>query len=166
MDFVTASSNLRARSYSIPEADKHTTRGIAGKIMPALVTTTALVAGLASLELLKLAQGKTEIEQYRYTFLHTHILYYTLRHFHIITYPPSKPKIHIHFYTIFTHSYLYIFNFPYTPKVHADTNPLSPFLWFHFISHTRAHTQQCVCKYGFALLWILGAGGPARRSHQ
>lgn len=42
--------NLRATVYSIETADRLKTKKIAGKIVPAIATTTAAVAGLVSLK--------------------------------------------------------------------------------------------------------------------
>lgn len=58
VDFVTATSNLRAVNYGIPVADRLTTKRIAGKIVPAIATTTAVVSGLACVELLKVMRER------------------------------------------------------------------------------------------------------------
>lgn len=65
IEFVTLASNFRAVNYSIETTDKFTTKKIAGKIIPAIATTTALVSGLVSMEIYKIMQEKTQIEDYR-----------------------------------------------------------------------------------------------------
>jgi len=67
MRVVAAASNLRAVNYDIVTADLYKSRGIAGKITPAIATTTAMVSAAICLELYKLIQKKP-IDQLRNTF--------------------------------------------------------------------------------------------------
>ena len=54
VDFVAAISNLRARNYAIPETSRHAVKMIAGKIIPAIATTTCAITGLVCLEFYKI----------------------------------------------------------------------------------------------------------------
>lgn len=69
VNFVTSASNSRATNYSIPIADRFKTKGIAGKIIPAIVTTTSLVSGLVMTEFVKVVQSFNEIEMYSNSFV-------------------------------------------------------------------------------------------------
>ena len=74
LDWVTSTSNLRALNYGIPIADKQQTKGIAGRIIPAIATTTSVVSGLIILELIKYILTKNnllenKVETYRSTFV-------------------------------------------------------------------------------------------------
>ncbi|MBZ3871803.1 Ubiquitin-like modifier-activating enzyme 6 [Sciurus carolinensis] len=68
IDFITAASNLRAKMYSIEPADRFKTKRIAGKIIPAIATSTAAVSGLVALEMIKVTGGYP-FEAYKNCFL-------------------------------------------------------------------------------------------------
>jgi ubiquitin-activating enzyme E1 len=53
IEWITAASNCRASNYGINNESIYTTKGIAGKIIPAVATTTATTVGLIAIELLK-----------------------------------------------------------------------------------------------------------------
>ncbi|KAL3617469.1 E1 ubiquitin-activating protein [Castilleja foliolosa] len=68
MDMIAGLANMRARNYSIPEVDKLKAKFIAGRIIPAIATSTAMATGLVCLELYKVLDGHHKIEDYRNTF--------------------------------------------------------------------------------------------------
>ncbi|KAM6387639.1 ubiquitin-like modifier-activating enzyme 7 [Pluvialis apricaria] len=84
MDFITAASNLRAENYGIPPANWLTSKRIAGRIVPAIITTTAAVAGLACLEVYKLVWGCRDLSCYRNSNL-------WLSEYRLIRVQPSPP---------------------------------------------------------------------------
>jgi len=53
IDFITGCANIRARNYRINEVDRLKVKLTAGKIIPAIATTTAMVCGAVSIEILK-----------------------------------------------------------------------------------------------------------------
>lgn len=53
IDFISAVANLRARNYNIEEVPRHKVKLIAGKIIPAIATATAMIVGAVGFEILK-----------------------------------------------------------------------------------------------------------------
>lgn len=53
MDLITALANMRARNYRLQEVDKLKAKLIAGRIIPAIATATAMATGLVCLEIYK-----------------------------------------------------------------------------------------------------------------
>ena len=57
IDFIHSLGNLRAANYMLDEMDWLTVKLKAGRIVPALATTTSVVAGLQTIELCKILKN-------------------------------------------------------------------------------------------------------------
>ncbi|GAA6221943.1 ubiquitin-like modifier-activating enzyme 1 [Lates japonicus] len=79
MDYIVA------ENYDIPAADRHQSKRIAGRIIPAIATTTAAVAGLMCLELYKVVLGHKSISSYRTAYINLAVQYFVLSQ-------PSRPQ--------------------------------------------------------------------------
>jgi hypothetical protein len=79
VDMIVLLSNMRNKQYNINQVDKYNTRKISGNIIPALITTTAIVAGFQILEFIKLVKyyksSSDNIEIYKNRFVNTSINY-------------------------------------------------------------------------------------------
>ena len=88
MDLIAGLANMRARNYSIPEVDKLKAKFIAGCIIPAIATTTAMVTRLVCLELYKTLLGHN-MERFRNTFANLALPLFSMAE-------PVSPKLFSH----------------------------------------------------------------------
>ena len=81
VDFIHAGAILRARNYGIDECDRNKTKQIAGKIIPTILTTTAAIAGIVSLQLYTMLQTN-DIKYFRdcIMLLHENKYFFTIPH--------------------------------------------------------------------------------------
>lgn len=63
IDFLTVGTNLRAANYDIKRSERAHVKVTAGRIIPALATTTAMICGLVDMEFMKLVKGLHKGEQ-------------------------------------------------------------------------------------------------------
>lgn len=84
IDFITAMTNLRSHNYKLPEMEWISVKLKAGRIVPALATTTAAIAGLQVVEAVKILKN-LKIEQYRNVFMNMSIP--------VVTMPEPGPAV-------------------------------------------------------------------------
>ena len=89
VDFITSLTNLRAFNYKLEKMDWIQVKLKAGRIVPALATTTASISALQTIEAIKLIKG-LDLEKIRSAFINLAIPYMTLSE----PGPVIKHKIH------------------------------------------------------------------------
>jgi len=77
VDFITSATNLRAYNYQIKPSKKAECRLVAGKIIPAIATTTAMITGFVQLEILKYIK-QVPLEKHRMATVNLAVNNYTL----------------------------------------------------------------------------------------
>ena len=81
VDFITCTSNLRNLQYNIDETDIYETRKIAGNIIPALITTTSIIAGYQIIEYFRIIKyfnnsKENKLSMYKNRYINTSMNYY------------------------------------------------------------------------------------------
>ena len=64
VDFCTTSTNMRALTFGIELSDRLDVKLTAGKIIPAIQTTTAMIVGFVMMELFQLLQVRVHLCRY------------------------------------------------------------------------------------------------------
>lgn len=88
VDWITHSANMRNIQYYIPQTNIYETRKIAGKIIPAMITTTSMISGFQILEYIRICKlyfnsthepsnpSNSDIDLYKNKFVNLNINYY------------------------------------------------------------------------------------------
>jgi ubiquitin-activating enzyme E1 len=87
IDFVHSASIIRANNYKLKPCEKSRTKFIAGRIIPAMATTTAVIVGAVLGELIKYVQGFKDLALYKCLNINMAINFYQ------ITLPNAPRKI-------------------------------------------------------------------------
>lgn len=95
IDFIASCSNLRATNYKINNVERLEAKRISGKIIPAIATTTAVVSGLVSIEVVKVILG-IDVDKFKSAFLNLALPAFQLSE------PGPAPKTYITKDTYFT----------------------------------------------------------------